>query len=131
MRELFESTIERLLGDLATSEYVLGCEGGTWPAELWAAVEESGFTLAAIPEPLGGADAGWSDLYVLARAAGRFAAPIPLGEALLGNWLLGQVGLEGTAVFSALPPMLVSACAVARWKGSYMTSPGVGIARPW
>lgn len=95
MRELFESTIERLLGDLATSEYVLGCEGGTWPAELWAAVEESGFTLAAIPEPLGGADAGWSDLYVLARAAGRFAAPIPLGEALLGNWLLGQVGLEG------------------------------------
>lgn len=97
MRELFESTIERLLADLATPEYVLGCEGGEWPAELWAAVEASGFTLAAVPEALGGAEAGWADLYVLARAAGRFTAPIPLGEALLGNWLLGKAGLEPQA----------------------------------
>ncbi|MDI6006821.1 acyl-CoA dehydrogenase, partial [Pseudomonas sp. MDMC17] len=65
MRELFESTIERLLGDLATPEYVLGCEGGVWPAELWTAVEESGFTLAGVPEHLGGAEAGWADLHVL------------------------------------------------------------------
>lgn len=95
MRELFESTIERLLDDLATPEYVLGCEGGVWPAELWTAVEESGFTLAGVPELLGGAEAGWADLHVLVRAAGRFAAPIPLGEALLANWLLGQAGLKG------------------------------------
>ncbi len=94
MRELFESTIERLLADLATPETVLSCEGGEWPAELWAAVEESGFTLAAAPESLGGAEVGWADLFVLARAVGRFAAPIPLGEALLGNWLLGKAGLE-------------------------------------
>jgi alkylation response protein AidB-like acyl-CoA dehydrogenase len=95
MRELFESTIERLLGNLATSEYVLGCEGGAWPAELWSVLEDSGFTLAAVPEALGGGEAGWADLYVLARAAGRFAAPVPLGEALLANWLLGKAGLEG------------------------------------
>lgn len=43
----------------------------------------------------GGAEAGWADLHVLVRAAGRFTAPIPLGEALLANWLLGQAGLEG------------------------------------
>ena len=30
MRELFESSIERLLGDVATTEYVLGCENGVW-----------------------------------------------------------------------------------------------------
>lgn len=95
MRELFESTIERLFGNLATPEYVLGCEGGVWPAELWSVLKDSGFSLAAVPEALGGAEAGWADLYVLARAAGRFAAPIPLGEALLANWLLGKAGLEG------------------------------------
>jgi hypothetical protein len=94
MRELFESTIERLLADLATPEYVQGCEGGEWPAQLWAAVEESGFALAAVSESLGGAQAGWGDVYVLARAAGRYAAPVPLGEALLANWLLGKAGLE-------------------------------------
>ncbi|WP_313054309.1 acyl-CoA dehydrogenase [Pseudomonas lopnurensis] len=94
MRELFESTIERLLADLATPEYVGGCEGGKWPAELWAAVEESGFALAAAPEALGGAEAAWGDLYCVSRALGRHAAPLPLGEAMLGNWLLGRAGLE-------------------------------------
>ena len=92
MRELFEATIERLLADESGSEAVLACEGGSWPEHLWDAIEASGFTLAAAPEALGGAEAGWADLYVIARAAGRFAAPIPLTEALLANWLLGQAG---------------------------------------
>ncbi|HBX55727.1 acyl-CoA dehydrogenase family protein [Pseudomonas sp. UBA2684] len=104
MRELFESTIERLLADLATPEYVLGCEHGKWPEQLWAVLEESGFTLAAVPEALGGAEASWADIYVIVRAAGRFVAPLPLGEALLANWLLGQAGIEaqsGTLSFAA------------------------------
>ncbi|WP_297833424.1 acyl-CoA dehydrogenase family protein [Pseudomonas sp.] len=104
MRELFESSIERLLGDVATTEYVLGCENGVWASRLWDALEESGFTLAGAPEALGGAEAGWADLYVIARAAGRFAVPAPLCEALLGNWLLGKAGIEaqsGVLSFSA------------------------------
>ena len=46
MRELFESTVERLLADICTPEAVLASEGGQWPAALWAAVEDSGFALA-------------------------------------------------------------------------------------
>ncbi|MBD1555034.1 acyl-CoA dehydrogenase family protein [Pseudomonas typographi] len=104
MRELFESTIERLFADLATPEYVLGCEGGEWPTALWAALDDSGFALAGAPEALGGAQASWNDLYVIARAAGRFVAPVPLGEAILANWLLGRAGIEprtGSLSFSA------------------------------
>lgn len=97
MRELFESTIERLLADLSTPPAVQACEGGGWAASLWQALETSGFTLAGTPEHLGGAGASWDDMFVLVRAAGRFAAPVPLGEALLANWLLGQAGLAGTA----------------------------------
>jgi len=95
MRELFESTIERLFADLATPAYVMGCEGGEWPAELWSALDESGFTLAGVSEALGGADASWADMFVLVRAAGRHAVPAPVGEALLANWLLSKAGLEG------------------------------------
>ncbi|RBJ75066.1 acyl-CoA dehydrogenase, partial [Pseudomonas sp. MWU12-2534b] len=97
MREIFETTIERLFTDLATPAYVMGCEGGEWPAELLAAIDDSGFTLAGFSEALGGAEASWADMYVLVRAAGRFSVPAPLGEALLGNWLLSQAGLEGRA----------------------------------
>lgn len=95
MRELFETMIERLFADLATPTYVLGCEGGEWPAQLWSALDDSGFTLAGAPEALGGAGATWADMYVMVRAAGRHAVPAPLGEALLANWLLGKAGLEG------------------------------------
>lgn len=104
MRELFEATLERLLADVSGSEAVLACEGGVWDQALWDAVEDSGFTLAAAPESLGGADAGWAELYVIARAAGRFAVPVPLPEALLANWLLGRCGIEpqtGSVSFAA------------------------------
>lgn len=94
MRELFETMIERLFADLSTPAYVLGCEGGEWPAELWSALDESGFTLAGAAEALGGAGASWADIYVMVRAAGRYSVPAPLGEALLANWLLSKAGLE-------------------------------------
>lgn len=94
MRELFESSIERLLADLVTPELVRHSEAGHWPAELWAAIKESGFAVAAAPEALGGAGASWDDLYVVVRAAGRQNLPLPLPETLLANWLLGRCGME-------------------------------------
>lgn len=94
MREIFETTIERLLGDTVTPELLRACESGEWPASLWAAVEESGFAVAAAPEERGGAGASWEDLFVIVRAAGRHSLPLPLPETMLGNALLGQCGLE-------------------------------------
>ncbi|MDP3926126.1 MAG: acyl-CoA dehydrogenase family protein [Hydrogenophaga sp.] len=94
MRELFESTIERLLADLINPEMIRRCEAGHWPTELWKAIEESGFAVATAPEALGGSDATWGDMYVVVRAAGRHNLPLPLPETMLANWLLGQCGLE-------------------------------------
>lgn len=94
MREIFETTIERLLSDTITPKLLRDCEGGEWPAALWAAVEESGFALAAAPEEQGGAGASWEDLFVIVRAAGRHSLPLPLPETLLANALLGQCGLQ-------------------------------------
>lgn len=94
MRDIFESTITRLLSDLVTPELLRHTEGGNWPAELWTAIEESGFAVAAAPEALGGAGASWEDLVVVVRAAGRHSLPLPLPETLMANAVLGQCGLE-------------------------------------
>lgn len=94
MRELFESSLERLLSDQVTPALLRECETGVWPTALWAALEDSGFAVAAAPEALGGAGAGWDDLYVVVRAAGRHALPLPLPEAVLANALLARCGLE-------------------------------------
>ena len=93
MRELFESTVERLFGDMVTPALLLSLGQGQWPAALWAAIDESGFSVAAAPEALGGSEASWNDLYVVVRALGRYTVPAPLAEALLANWLLGRAGV--------------------------------------
>ena len=94
MRELFESTIERVLSDLCTSDLLREAESGEWPVALWRTLEDNGFPLAGAPEMAGGADACWSDLFVIIRALGRFVAPVPLAEMIVGNWLLEQSGLN-------------------------------------
>jgi acyl-CoA dehydrogenase len=94
MRDLFESTIDRLLADHVTQELLHACEAGEWPTALWGMLEDSGFAVAAAPEALGGAGAAWSDLFVIVRAAGRYNLPLPLPETLLANALLGRCGLE-------------------------------------
>lgn len=93
MREIFESTIERLLADLVTPQLLRAGEAGTWPADLWTAMEESGFAVAAAPETQGGAGASWEDLVVVVQAAGRHHLPLPLPETLLANAVLAECGM--------------------------------------
>src|SRR3954454_25149003 len=54
-------TATRILRDLCTPSVVNEAENGTWPAALWRALEESGLTLAWIPDDLGGAGADMED----------------------------------------------------------------------
>jgi acyl-CoA dehydrogenase len=112
MRELFDSAVQRLFGDIATPEATLAIQPGAWPSTQWAAIEESGFSIASAPEEFGGTASSWDDLYVVVRAAGRFAVPAPLPEALLANWLLGRAGLaavDGALTFGALSSLTIEA----------------------
>lgn len=94
MKAIFESTIERVLIDTVTPDLLHRCEAGEWPSQLWSAIEESGFAVAAAPEASGGAGASWDDLFGVVRAAGRYSLPVPLPETLLANALLGECGLD-------------------------------------
>jgi acyl-CoA dehydrogenase len=92
-RMLLES-MERLFQDKCTKKTVDAAEQGTFAAELWRAVSETGVPLAALPETAGGADAEWSDLYAVLRVAGRHSAPLPLAETMLAGWVAAAAGLE-------------------------------------
>ncbi len=86
-------TTERILADLCPPEVVNDAETGVWPAALWRALEESGLTLAWVCEEFGGGGAESGDGFDILKAAGAWAAPVPLAETLLGGWLLEQAGL--------------------------------------
>src|SRR5215831_14136886 len=87
-------TATRIFGDLCEPQTINAAEEGKWPAELWNALEESGLTLTWVPDNLGGAGAEMADGFAVLRAAGRFAAPVPLAETLMAGWLLAQAGIE-------------------------------------
>lgn len=105
MRTLLQATIERLLTDAVTPELLRAAETGLWSADLWTEIEALGLPLAAVPEDLGGTGASWTDIFVVVRACGAAAAPVPLPEAILANSLLAAAGLTppetGAIVFAA------------------------------
>jgi acyl-CoA dehydrogenase len=92
-------TVERILAQHCAADQLRQAEGG-WDEELWNALMEAGAPLALEPKGRGEFDLPVADaLHLVALAAGH-AAPVPLAETMLGNWLLLSAGLgqvEGAA----------------------------------
>jgi acyl-CoA dehydrogenase len=94
LRTMLADVVTRLFTDLATKDLLESAEKGQWPEKLWQALEENGLTLPLLPEDKGGAGGGWGDAYVVVRAAGRHAVPLPLPETIVAGWLLSEAGLD-------------------------------------
>ena len=94
LQTILSDTVTRLFTDRVTQGLRESAEKGEWPEALWQAVEEGGLTLPQIPEERGGAGGTWSDAYIVASAAGRFAVPLPIAETVIGAWLLAESGLD-------------------------------------
>ena len=104
MRQMFEDTIERFFAEKVSPELLCKHDDGSWAAALWDEVEALGFNAAAAPEELGGFGVTWGDLFPVFRALGYHSVPLPLGETIFANWILGQLGeaaLDGPITFSA------------------------------
>jgi alkylation response protein AidB-like acyl-CoA dehydrogenase len=86
-------TATRIFQDLCSAATINDAEQGTWPSVLWEALDESGLPRAWVREDLGGAGAAMADGFAVLRAAGRFAAPVPLAETLMAGWLLMRAGI--------------------------------------
>ncbi len=84
----------RIFQDMVEAGVINDAEAGTWPAELWQTLEESGLTLAWGDEMRGGAGVDMLDGFALLKAAGRFSVPVPMAETLLAAWLLGHGKLD-------------------------------------
>jgi len=94
VRRLISESAERIFREGCDAECVEAAEQGTWPEQLWSALEESGLTLVAVPEELGGAGGSLGDALAVLRQAGRHAVPLPLAETFLAGHVLSQAGLK-------------------------------------
>ena len=91
---LIIETVTRVCTELCSPELVNAAEDGAWSADLWAAMESTGLSLAWVPESAGGPGASLADGFAVARTSARFAVPVPLAETLCAGWLLAQAGLQ-------------------------------------
>ncbi|RIK46190.1 MAG: hypothetical protein DCC58_04065 [Chloroflexi bacterium] len=80
--QMLEQTAFRLFSDLSTPAVVERAEHGTWPADLWRNLEETGLTVMLAPEDAGGGGGSFVEAGAVLRLAARFSAPVPLGETL-------------------------------------------------
>lgn len=87
---LIESA-ERLFSRHITPEVLRAPDA--WHASAWDAVEEAGLIRALVPEHAGGFGVPVQEALDLLRVAGAHSAPLPLGETMLGLWLLARAGI--------------------------------------
>ena len=88
LREMVRETAARIFED-----HVEGARKQPWPDALWSEMRQAGFDRALVPEEGGGAGLSWSDAFSLLSVAGAHAAPVPLAEAMIGNWMLQRAGI--------------------------------------
>ena len=92
-QDLVGDAATRIFQDLGNPQSLNSAEDDAWREPLWSALENAGLTTAWVSDELGGAGAGIGAGFAILRVAGEFAAPIPLAETLLANWLLEQGGI--------------------------------------
>ena len=93
MEQMLADAAERIFRDQCAKATLDAAEEGQFPARLWHLLCENGFQLMAIPD----SGAELADVFAVLRVAGRYAAPLPLAEALLANRWLGEEGGDGPA----------------------------------
>lgn len=93
IRDLIIQTATQVFEDHCTTETLRLAEEGVWSTELWAVLEQTGLTLASLPETVGGAGGSLSDALAVLRIAGQFAVPLPLAETYLASWILAASGM--------------------------------------
>ncbi len=96
----------RVFGDLCTREIAEAAEAGEWPRALWTVLAETGLTAAAVSEARGGAGATVGDLCALARLVGQYAAPVPLIETWLAEFMLAAAEMPAMEGVLSVGPVL-------------------------
>lgn len=95
--DLLRAVADDLFREHCQPEAVTAAEATGWAPDLWAALEAAGLTQVGVPEAAGdgvAAGSGWPEAAVVLRAAGYWAAPVPLAEtSVLAGWLAAEAGL--------------------------------------
>ena len=91
---MIEETVQRLLANEVSRELLIEVEAGAFPSDLWRTVVDAGMTKILCHEAHGGIEATWLDALSLFFQVGYTQAPVPLGQAVAGQYFASRCGLD-------------------------------------
>ncbi|SPA43235.1 putative Acyl-CoA dehydrogenase [Cupriavidus taiwanensis] len=91
---MIEETVRRLLANEVSRELLTAVEAGAFAGALWQTIAESGMTKILCREAHGGIEASWSEALPLFYQVGYTQAPVPLAQAVVGQYLASRCGLD-------------------------------------
>ena len=104
---LITETADRLMAEVAPPAVVRGLKDRSSAAAVWAALAQSGFLDALVPEDRGGAGLTAMDTLPVLLAAGRHALPLPLGATMAARAMIAASG-------AAVPDCIIAIASSAR-----------------
>jgi acyl-CoA dehydrogenase len=131
MNDLLADSAERLFAGQLGKDLRRSAAAGVFPAPLWTAVAEAGFTAALLPEDAGGFGATVAEAMALVRIAAAHAAPIPLAETMLAGWLLARAGLPVPEGVLTVAPVRVHDVLSLQRAGQGWRLTGTAVRIPW
>lgn len=89
-----QDTLSRLFSEQVDRDFLFEHETKGWSDTLWQLIGELGIEHALVPESDGGVGGDWDDAYLIIRAIGQYAVPLPIAETIVARWLLSRAGAE-------------------------------------
>lgn len=91
---MIEETVKRLLANEVSRELLTAVEAGEFAGVLWQTIADSGMTKILCREAHGGIEASWLEALSLFYQLGYTQAPVPLSQAVVGQYLASRSGLD-------------------------------------
>ncbi|KUE90553.1 acyl-CoA dehydrogenase [Cupriavidus necator] len=91
---MIEETVKRLLANEVSRELLTAVETGEFAGALWQAIADAGMTKILCREAHGGIEASWPEALSLFYQVGYTQAPVPLSQAVVGQYLASRSGLD-------------------------------------
>lgn len=124
-------SIDRVFNEHCDRSVRASAEAGTWPIELWRALEIIGLTRSALPEDAGGSGLEFGDAMLVLRRCAYHAAPVPLAETMLAGRLLTSAGLAVPNGALTVAPVVKSDRLEITESVSGLTLSGIAHRVPW
>lgn len=94
MKEFIIEAMEKILKKHVTKDLIDQSEAGYWSGKLWSVLTESGLATVGVDEELGGTGGDAVDAFAILRLIGKYAAPVPIFETIIANWILAEQKIE-------------------------------------